>query len=100
MLERLFEKLKAFPERCVTEISASGQRRAMRFSELAERVDALSEALRARGLCPGQLVCLHAANSIDYAVWDLAAVRLGLRLLTPPEEQSTADVEALAQRFH
>jgi long-chain acyl-CoA synthetase len=72
--------------------SPTDVRRATTWSELDERVDAVAAGLSARGLRGGQRVGLCAANSIDFVVCYLAALRCGLVAVPINSRSATGEV--------
>lgn len=66
--------------------------------ELLDEVEVLADRLAQAGLRSGMQIGLQAANSYEFVLWDLAAIRLGALIHTVPEELPPEKLAALIQR--
>lgn len=79
----------------VISIDTAGKRSAVSHAELAVLVEKRADALRAAGVLPGHVIGIRARNSIDWVVWDLAALETGAALQAFPDEMPVDDVDAV-----
>jgi long-chain acyl-CoA synthetase len=82
----------------IVEIDVAGERRELTHSELYELVAARSGQLTAAGVRPGHLVGVRAQNSIDWVIWDLAALMVGAVVKAFPDATQVPDAEAFLVR--
>lgn len=78
--------------------SPQGSRVSVRFSELAEQIDKLSELLIASELRQGDVIGIKAENSLDWIVWDLAAIQCGVVTHVFPVDWPES--EAVVSKYH
>jgi len=79
----------------VISIDTAGRRTAVSHAELAVLVSQRVDALRAAGVLPGHVIGIRARNSIDWVIWDLAAVEIGAVLQAFPDELQLSTVSTV-----
>lgn len=73
------------------QVGLDGTRREISHAELAQHVRARADELTAAGIKPGHVIGLKAANSIDWAIWDLVAIETGALLYALPDQAPLPD---------
>lgn len=71
--------------------------RTLNFGELAAASHRAANALRAHGLCAGDVVAYALPNDIDAVIWQLATTEIGLRYLTLNTSLSAEEFTAILQ---
>lgn len=84
----------------VVEIGMEGQRRELSFPQLYEKVNGLRNRLTRSGFKHGNIIAIHATNSIDYIAWDIAVASLNGILLAIPEDPDRCTSEFIFNQNH
>lgn len=80
------------------EIDTAGERSELTYAALAERVATRAAELEKAGVAAGNVIAIRARNSIDWVVWDLAALNVGALLQALPDELPVEILEEFADQ--
>ncbi|MBR7839327.1 aminotransferase class III-fold pyridoxal phosphate-dependent enzyme, partial [Actinospica durhamensis] len=80
------------------EIDTAGARTELSYAALAQRVAARAAELEKAGVAAGHVIAIRARNSVDWVVWDLAALQVGAVLQALPDELPLGDLEEFGDR--
>lgn len=92
-LNRLLDRFAENASAVLVDIGVGGARRRISFATLAGLVRARAGELTAAGIRPGQLIGVRAGNSIEWIVWDLAALEVGALVHALPDSAPPAAPE-------
>lgn len=88
----LLEQARKFSRSTLTVRSGVTPPRTRTFPEVVDDALGLQACLREAGVQPGQCVGLHASNSYEFIIWDLALISLGAVPQVLPEEWPLSQV--------
>lgn len=97
--EELAARYGANTASVVVEIDTAGSRRELSHAALAGLARERAAELASAGVQRGHVLGIRARSSLEWMVWDLAAVELGAVLQAFPDELSAEEPERLAERY-
>jgi long-subunit acyl-CoA synthetase (AMP-forming) len=83
---QLIQHLAGIDNRHIHYFDEAGQPRQRSFQALADQAAALASRLAAAGLTAGDRVGIHADNSVEWLLWDIAVMSLGGIVVALPDD--------------
>jgi long-chain acyl-CoA synthetase len=97
-LSSLIEKCKKNSTSKIVEISENGTARQLSYEQLAKYSIDLAQQLKAIGLVAGHQIALLSPNSIEWIIWDLATLQLGIQIKSLPADTEINDCKDFMQK--
>ncbi|WP_321838948.1 AMP-binding protein [Paraburkholderia bannensis] len=83
---QLTQHLAGLHDRHFHYLDAEGQACRRAYADFARDVTTLRARVTEAGIAPGERVGIHAANSVDWLLWDLALIDLGCIVVALPDD--------------